>query len=82
MHIDCNHSLDSALLSALQGLRKPAPSAFEAVTSHLSLPPQQLMFVDDRQVNVDAAAQAGLKALRFSSAAALEQELINLGLEF
>jgi HAD superfamily hydrolase (TIGR01509 family) len=65
-----------------QGLRKPAPAAFEAVTSHLQLPPQQLVFVDDRQPNVDAAAQAGMSALLFTGTAALEQQLQELGLEF
>jgi histidinol phosphatase-like enzyme len=66
----------------LQGLRKPAPAAFEAVTSHLQLPAQQLVFVDDRQPNVDAAAQAGMAAILFEGTEALEQRLQQLGLEF
>lgn len=70
------------LLLWLQGLRKPAPAAFEAVTSHLQLPPQQLVFVDDRQPNVEAAAQTGMAAVLFTGTDALEQRLQQLGLEF
>jgi FMN phosphatase YigB (HAD superfamily) len=66
-----------------QGLRKPAPAAYEAVTAHLQLPPQDLIFIDDRQPNVDAAAAAGMGAVKFSGcAAALEQELRARGLVF
>ncbi|KAF6256642.1 HAD-like domain-containing protein [Scenedesmus sp. NREL 46B-D3] len=66
----------------MRGLRKPAPAAFEAATSHLQLPPQQLVFVDDRQPNVDAAAQAGMTAILFTDTAALDQKLQQLGLKF
>lgn len=72
----------AAAMLLVQGLRKPAPAAFEAVTSHLSLPARRLVLVDDRQVNVDAAAQAGMTALRFRSAAELESDLKALGLDF
>ncbi|WIA18095.1 hypothetical protein OEZ85_009574 [Tetradesmus obliquus] len=77
--------LDWTFLSCtgpMRGLRKPAPAAFEAVTSHLQLPPQQLVFVDDRQPNVEAAAQAGMAAVLFTGTDALEQRLQQLGLEF
>jgi HAD superfamily hydrolase (TIGR01509 family) len=67
----------------MQGLRKPAPGAYQAAVSHLQLPPEQLIFVDDRQANVDAAAAAGLQSIKFSgSAEALEAELRQLGLDF
>jgi HAD superfamily hydrolase (TIGR01509 family) len=64
-------------------MRKPAAGAYQAAVSHLQVPAQQLIFVDDRQPNVDAAAAAGLKAIRFTGCAkTLEQELQQLGLEF
>jgi HAD superfamily hydrolase (TIGR01509 family) len=67
----------------LQGYRKPAAAAYQAAVSHLQLPPERLIFVDDRQPNVDAAAAAGLTAIKFSGCAkALETELQQLGLEF
>lgn len=36
----------------LAGLRKPAPESFAAVVAHLGLPPDRLLFVDDRQVGL------------------------------
>lgn len=64
-------------------MRKPAAGAYAAAVSHLQVPPAQLIFVDDRQPNVDAAAAAGLKAIKFSGCAeALEAELKQLGLDF
>jgi len=66
-----------------QGLRKPAPEAFAAVCEHLGVPPSSCVFVDDRAVNVDAAAAFGMRALRFEGCAdALERGLRERGLEF
>lgn len=67
----------------VQGFRKPAADAYKAAVTHLQVPPEQLIFVDDRQPNVDAAAAAGIKAVRFTGCAkALEAELQQLGLQF
>jgi hypothetical protein len=65
-----------------QGLRKPDPAAYAAVTTALALPPQRLIFVDDRKVNTDAAAALGWGAVHFKGAAELERELLARGLEF
>ncbi len=35
-----------------QGVRKPAKEAYERVLQHLGLPPGDVLFVDDRKVNV------------------------------
>jgi HAD superfamily hydrolase (TIGR01509 family) len=68
-------------LTCLQGLRKPSPESFAAVVSHLQLPPEGLLFVDDRQVNVDGALSAGIPSIRFESAAQLEAELRQRGFQ-
>ena len=51
---------------ALKGLRKPKKEAYSAVIDYFGRPAHELMFIDDRQANVDAALAAGMKALRFS----------------
>ena len=66
---------------ALQGLRKPAAESFEAVVAHLGLPPGRLLFVDDRQANVDGALAVGIPAVRFESAEQLEAELRQRGFQ-
>lgn len=71
------------IAAVVQGMRKPAAGAYQAAASHLQLPPERLIFVDDRQPNVDAAAASGMKAIRFTGCAlALEKELQDLGLQF
>jgi FMN phosphatase YigB (HAD superfamily) len=52
------------------------------VVSHLGLPPAQLLFIDDRQPNVEGAAAEGVRALRFTSSQQLEQDLRAAGLRF
>jgi HAD superfamily hydrolase (TIGR01509 family) len=70
-------------VSIMQGLRKPAPAAFDCVVHHLQLPAERFIFVDDRQVNVDAAAAAGMTAIKFNgSVHALEEQLLGVGLLF
>jgi putative hydrolase of the HAD superfamily len=54
--------LDAVVNSSELGLAKPDPEVFVAVCSALGLPPYRCLFVDDQQVNVDAAARVGLRA--------------------
>jgi putative hydrolase of the HAD superfamily len=69
-----------AVCAVLQGLRKPDPAAFEVVVNTLQKPSQQLVFVDDRKVNVEAAVTSGLKALHFTgNVEELERQLLDLG---
>lgn len=44
--------------------------------------PGHLIFVDDRQVNVEAAQSTGLDGILFKSAADLEHQLKQRGLQF
>lgn len=69
-------------LPLLQGLRKPAAEAYQVVAATLQVEPARVVFVDDRQANVDGAVAEGMRAVRFQSAAQLEQELLSLGLSF
>jgi FMN phosphatase YigB (HAD superfamily) len=71
------------LFCALQGLRKPAPEAFQVVKDTLALAPgTPLVFVDDRPANVEAAQAAGLQGLLFKgSSSDLEQQLREAGVQ-
>lgn len=66
----------------MQGLRKPALAAYQVVHQTLGVDPGQVVFVDDRQVNVEAATAAGMRGIRFQGAVQLEQALRKQGLEF
>lgn len=64
----------------MKGLRKPDHASFAAVIAHTGRPAEDIIFIDDRLVNVVAARNAGMQALQFFSALQLEQELRDLGL--
>jgi epoxide hydrolase-like predicted phosphatase len=50
--------------SSAVGVRKPDPRIFDIALAHLSeLAPQEVVFLDDYQANVDAARSLGLQAL-------------------
>jgi putative hydrolase of the HAD superfamily len=71
--------LDSVTLSCEVRLIKPDRAIYERCLEGLALPPDQLLFIDDREVNVAAAREAGLRALRFESIDRLRSDLEALG---
>jgi putative hydrolase of the HAD superfamily len=66
---------DHLIFSSELGLVKPEPGIFEAAIEIVSAPPSEILFVDDRAANVEAAVDAGMQAILFSSAAQLQAEL-------
>lgn len=66
----------------MRGLRKPDPAAFQAAALHLGVLPADLLLVDDREVNAQAARGHGMRAVRFVDTGRLEEELQAAGLEF
>ncbi len=54
---------------------KPDPECYRAALDRLGAQPQETVFIDDRTENVDGAARLGIKALRFTSPAALRDQL-------
>lgn len=61
--------------SFLIGARKPDGIYFRTVLDRTGLAAGALLFVDDRDVNVEGARRAGLPAFRFAGAARLERDL-------
>ena len=61
---------DVVVDSAFVGLRKPDPAIFELTLERLGgAPAERCVFVDDLDVNCDAARALGMAAVRFESAA-------------
>lgn len=67
-----------AFSSCYVGLRKPDPAIYRRALDILGGSPQRVLFIDDRQQNVDGAAAAGMKTIRFQGADALRSELAEL----
>lgn len=77
--LTCCPALCSVLL---QGTRKPAQAAYERILAHAACDPKNLLFVDDRPVNIQGAQAAGIPSILFKGAQHLEEQLRTQGLEF
>jgi 2-haloacid dehalogenase len=72
--------LDDVVVSGTVGAAKPDRRAYEIAAERLGLPLERLAFVDDKQLNVDAAAALGMDAILFTDAATLRSDLRSRGL--
>ena len=60
--LDYAESFDHAFYSCEIGSTKPDPRFFRAVLDALRLPPDRVLFIDDRHENVASAGDAGMRA--------------------
>ena len=70
--------------SAWVGMRKPEPEIYHLTIERLdeTLEPSQCLFVDDNELNVEAARELGLTAVRFvSNEQAIPEIRTTLGLD-
>ena len=65
--------------SAEVRLIKPDPAIYEHCLRGLDVAPSDALFVDDREVNVDAARAMGIHAVQFQSLAQLRNDLQQAG---
>jgi len=72
--------LDGVVVSGTEGVAKPDPAIYTLVAERSGLAPEQLVFLDDRAVNVDAARDAGMTGLVFTTADVARRDLHALGL--
>jgi FMN phosphatase YigB (HAD superfamily) len=71
---------DPVLLSYELGLCKPDPAVFALLLQRLELPGSRVLFVDDREENLVAAAAHGIRGHLFLSAPDLRRDLTVRGL--
>ena len=73
---------DVQVFSCLLGAAKPSPESFLHTAKLLGVRPEDILLVDDRQANIDGAAQVGMKTMFYESPECyreLEQLLLDLG---
>jgi 2-haloacid dehalogenase len=70
---------DGYVISGIEGVAKPDRRIFELLIDRFGLDPAATVFVDDSAANVATAGSLGLRALRFTSAQRLRQDLAALG---
>ncbi|MEU6716619.1 HAD family phosphatase [Nonomuraea sp. NPDC046802] len=64
--------------SARMGLVKPDRKIYDEMARALDADPAQIVFIDDRQENVEGAQRAGMTGVRFTGAAALRAALSDI----
>jgi 2-haloacid dehalogenase len=68
------------VVSGEEKLLKPDPAIYYLALDRFGLKPQQALFIDDRQVNVEGARAVGMQAHLFTTAEELRERLQSEGL--
>ena len=63
------------------GLRKPSTKIYRLALDVLQCEPGEVVFIDDRAGNVEAAASLGIQAMRYEGSAHLAKALAGFGIE-
>lgn len=64
--LDFTDLMDGGVFSYLVRLIKPDPAIYRLICERYSLEPEECVFIDDKQVNVDAARAFGMQAFVFT----------------
>ena len=78
---DWIHRFDVLVWSFQLGIAKPDPAIYRHTLAQLGALPEEALFIDDKQENVEAAQALGIQAIEYSSVEQLRQELIARGLD-
>ena len=62
-------------------MAKPDPAIYLHTLQKLGTRPDETLFIDDKQVNIDAARDLGMPAILFSTVDRLRQDLVASGLD-
>jgi 2-haloacid dehalogenase len=71
---------DGTVVSGFEGVAKPDPRVFELLLDRFGLTAADTLFIDDSPVNVQAARDAGMRAIEFESPGGLRASLEDVGL--
>lgn len=66
----------TTIVSGQEGFMKPDPRIYQTLCDRAGIAAEDCVFIDDSPKNVDGAKAAGMDAIHFSSASALEASLI------
>jgi len=80
-HYGLTRIFDLFVSSCFVGLRKPEAGIYQLALDLTQVPPEECCFVDDRPLNVEAAARLGMHAIRMKSSDQLKQDFEKLGVQ-
>ncbi|HET7873988.1 MAG TPA: HAD family phosphatase [Methylomirabilota bacterium] len=77
-----HHCFDDIIVSAEVGMAKPEPGIFTLAAGRLGLPPEECVFVDDWDLNLEAARAVGMEVVlhRVDRGDDLRAQLATLGI--
>jgi HAD superfamily hydrolase (TIGR01509 family) len=77
---DLEPLLDAVVISGEAGVLKPDPAIYRLTLDRLGVAPEEAAFVDDWKLNVEAARNLGMFAIRFRGTVHLRRALADAGL--
>lgn len=69
---------DEVVMSYEENLTKQSEEIFWLTLERLEIKPEEAVFVDDREVNLQVASGMGIKSLLFTDSSSLKQQLTQL----
>jgi len=67
--------LDDRIISSEEFLIKPDTTIYKRFCEKFNVKPEECLFTDDKQINIDGAIEAGMHAILFKNAIQYESEL-------
>jgi len=80
-HFDLGKYFNVFFSSCFLGLRKPDEAIYRAALNIMQRPPEQCLFIDDREVNLECPRELGLITIHFQDAGQLRRELGENGVD-
>jgi len=81
-HFNLRRTFTAFFSSCYVGARKPNLPIYQMALNITQRRPEECLFVDDREPNVEPARQLGMNTIRFENAMQLVADLRKLGIEF
>lgn len=72
---------DPIVISGYFGVKKPDARIYNILLEKLDTRPEECLFIDNNQGNLDGARSAGIKTILFENAGQLKRELHEFGIE-
>jgi len=82
-HLERSHDIwdqfSGKVISCRINKMKPEPDIYHHLLDNFDLIPEQTVFIDDTEINLSAAAELGIRTIKFRSAAQCRDSLVKMG---
>ncbi len=73
-----NELFDDMFWSFQNGIKKPAPEAYLQVAEKFNVHPEECLFIDDKERNIEGAKKVGMKTIFYTNPENLKKEFQNI----